>query len=89
LGLPNIDNLLKNNDLYDPYILRAAHYYGHRGNEHLNKLQKINWTVEKLQSTKITSLLRKTANEGLNAYKNAINLRILAFAKSFGQTIGS
>jgi hypothetical protein len=85
LGLPNIDNLLKNNDLYDPYILRAAHYYGHRGNEHLNKLQKINWTVEKLQSTKITSLLRKTANEGLNAYKNAINLRILAFAKSFDE----
>jgi|GEM_PF-5350777 len=83
----DFESLLGNNEQCDPYLLRVAHYFGHRGNERLSMLQALEWADSDLDHIDRMNLVSNLVEEGLASYNRAINLRLIAFAKSFGTSL--
>ena len=69
-------------DESDPLLLRAAHYYGHRGNQHLHSIQELKWGDRVRE--KNFGIVPDLVSSALDAYRPAIALRLLGFAKTFG-----
>jgi hypothetical protein len=67
----------------DPYLLRTAHYYGHRGNDYLINLQDLKWVNANADNPDNFRLVPELVEKSLLAYSHAIQLRLIAFAKSF------
>jgi hypothetical protein len=82
---PDTDRTLKLDQMADAdrYLLRTAHYYGHRGNEKLSRLQDLKWKRENTPNGNNFAHVPGLVDEASLNYNKAIILRLYAFAKSF------